>query len=117
MPWYFLLALTVLVLAYVVYRRRPRPLTAIPDADPEPVCGCGHNIAYHDLDAGECGEPMKVPVKWKRGEFGAPEPTHWEARPCACRRYTGPQPLPTFYAPEVADLPSPPIRGAGNPAA
>jgi hypothetical protein len=26
----------------------------------------------------------------------------YEHKPCACRRYSGPEPMPTYYAPEIA---------------
>ena len=47
-----------------------------------PVCGCGHHHSYHDPETGRCNATR----------FGDP---------CKCLSYTGPEPLPEFYAPEI----------------
>jgi hypothetical protein len=62
-------------------RKGPRPLAPV-----EPFCGCDHHRSFHDPQTGQChglmdGDPLKVP--------------------CTCRQYSGPVPLPEFYAPEV----------------
>ncbi|WP_067817503.1 hypothetical protein [Nocardia inohanensis] len=58
-------------------------------AQPAALCGCGHDLALHDRESGECHtETMR-----KTG-YGIKE---W-AR-CPCRRYTGPTPLEEFFAP------------------
>jgi hypothetical protein len=56
-------------------RKGPRP--------PKPVCGCRHHASYHEAGTGPC-------------HFNE----HY-AGYCRCRQYTGPQPLPEFYAPEI----------------
>ena len=71
-------------------RRKERPEGAI--------CGCEHSIAYHDRQTGQCAAVRKAPTKWD--EFG--DPVAWTEQPCTCRRYSGPEPLPEFYAPEIA---------------
>jgi hypothetical protein len=48
-----------------------------------PRCGCGHSIAFHDPQTRRC----HARVGYER---------------CACRRYSGPEPLPSFYAPQIA---------------
>ncbi|MVU81065.1 hypothetical protein GPX89_27935 [Nocardia sp. ET3-3] len=53
------------------------------------VCGCGHDLALHDREAGHChAETFRktgVGIKaWSR---------------CNCQRYTGPTPLEEFFAP------------------
>lgn len=58
----------------------------------QPICGCEHNISYHDPKTGECHGMMKVPSSMSRDSYH---------KPCTCRQYTGPQPLPEFYAPEL----------------
>jgi hypothetical protein len=72
--------------------RRRRPVQAA-------VCGCEHSIAFHDRATGKCGGMRKVGNRWN--EFG--DPTGWVEQPCTCRQYTGPEPLPQFYAQEIAD--------------
>ena len=65
---------------------------------PEAVCGCTHHHAYHDPGTGECkaavrGSPLS------RNQYGNWDA--WEQAPCACRKYSGPLPLPEVYAPEI----------------
>lgn len=84
-----------------------RELAASPSSDPsEPACGCGHHIAFHDPKVGKCHDQAKVPVRWQiepQADGGTKQvPVEWEARPCPCRRYVGPEPLATLYAPEMA---------------
>jgi hypothetical protein len=75
-------------------RKGPR----LPES-PKPVCGCGHHYAMHDPKTGECNVAVKgAPVKWDRWD----NPIKWEMTGCACLRYTGPEPLPSYYAPEIA---------------
>lgn len=49
------------------------------------ICQCDHGLAFHDRTTGHCG-----------GLAGDAD--------CRCRQYIGPEPLTTFYAPELADL-------------
>ncbi len=61
-------------------RRGPKPA--------EPFCGCEHHISYHDPKTAEChGDGNYI----GNGRYSR----------CTCRRYSGPQPLPEFYAPEI----------------
>lgn len=76
---------------------------ARPRTDPEPLCGCGHHVAHHedpDVDSKRpCRELMRVETVWNRSG----EPIRWDWRECTCTHYVGPEPLPTFYAPEITD--------------
>ncbi|MFJ9695535.1 hypothetical protein [Kitasatospora sp. NPDC101183] len=65
---------------------------------PEPVCGCTHHLAVHD-DQGRCHEESQTPVAWDADG----RPFAYELRACACRRYVGPEPLGTVFAPELVD--------------
>jgi hypothetical protein len=80
---------------------------------PEPICGCGHHLAYHDLHDGRCYAEVKrdqadaaatgSDVAASDSESGAAKPAPeslW--RRCACRRYAGPEPIATVYAPQIA---------------
>jgi hypothetical protein len=91
---------------------------------PEPVCGCGHHLAYHDLHDGRCyaevkEEKSKNALVWSTtgadadaesdanpgsGSGSGPDKTAVEPvwRRCACRRYAGPEPIATLYAPPIA---------------
>ncbi|MFF0635452.1 hypothetical protein ACFYTS_23460 [Nocardia sp. NPDC004151] len=59
-----------------------------PEQPSPALCGCGHDLALHDREAGHChaenfrktGAGIKA---WAR---------------CNCRRYTGPTPLEEFFA-------------------
>lgn len=57
----------------------------------EPWCGCDHHIAMHDQQTKECHAEDKVYIN------GFSQLVR-----CKCRRYTGPEPLPEYYAPEIA---------------
>lgn len=75
---------------FVPARRRP-------PKQPKPVCGCGHEIAYHDPKTSECHGRVEEATKYD--PFGSA--TAWKRVQCTCRQYDGPTPLPTIYAPEV----------------
>lgn len=68
---------------------------------PEPVCGCGHHLAYHDLHDGRCYAEVKREANGGGGDGEEPAAeVSWHQ--CACRRYAGPEPLATLYAPPLA---------------
>lgn len=58
-------------------RRVPKAVT--------PVCGCNHNVSFHDPKTGRCHKISSM-----------------DSSQCPCRRYTGPEPLPEYYAPEIS---------------
>lgn len=68
-------------------RKGPKPAKA-----PQPICGCSHHHSYHDPATGTCNSLMKVPETGSRL-------SHHE--PCTCKQYSGPVPLPEYFAPEV----------------
>ena len=57
----------------------------------QPICGCEHHHSYHDPKTGECHNRRSLGY-WA----GA---SHFED--CTCAQYSGPQPMPEFYAPEL----------------
>lgn len=65
---------------------------------PEPVCGCGHHLAYHDLRDLRCYAEVKRP----KAELAADGTRIDTWQQCECRRYAGPEPLATLYAPQIA---------------
>lgn len=76
----------------------------------QPICGCGHHRSYHDAQTGECHGAAKGTETVVRDENGKPVLDYWgdvqttsEATRCGCRHYTGPEPLPEFYAPEIGN--------------
>jgi hypothetical protein len=60
----------------------------------EPVCGCEHAFAFHDLRTGECHATVDVPTKYD--DYGCARA--WKQAPCSCRHYTGPIPLEQVYS-------------------
>ena len=59
----------------------------------KPVCGCTHHHSYHDRQTGRCGHTERIYLG--NGCYGQPDT-------CTCKQYSGPQPMPEFYAPEIA---------------
>ncbi|GAB3420845.1 hypothetical protein [Flindersiella endophytica] len=62
----------------------------------QPICACGHAVSFHGED-GRCRAEAEV-TEWKEGRWMGNT-----RQPCTCQKYTGPQPLPTFYAPEITE--------------
>jgi hypothetical protein len=70
-------------------RKGPKPVEA--------VCGCKHHHSMHDPTTGECNASVPVDKYTKSG--------HWvghDYKPCACLRYSGPEPLGVVFAHEIA---------------
>ncbi|WP_042407284.1 hypothetical protein [Streptacidiphilus carbonis] len=65
---------------------------------PEPVCGCTHHLAKHDR-SGKCHEVVEAPTAWD----AARKPLKYEARPCNCQQYIGPEPLGMVFAQDIVD--------------
>ena len=59
---------------------------------PRPECLCGHGINFHDENGGRCGVDV-------REVYALPFSNLMRGVRCACKRYTGPEPLPEFYHP------------------
>ncbi len=78
-----------------VGRRRRHPRAPKPVPPPKPVCGCGHGIHDHDPATSKCHGTKKA-YRWD----GFREVLDKYVS-CTCRQYSGPQPLPEFYAPEI----------------
>jgi hypothetical protein len=80
------------------YAERRELATQAANRPPEAVCGCTHHLAMHDKQ-GACHGTVEAAVEWDANR----QPTRYEARRCECQRYVGPEPLPTLYAPDLAD--------------
>lgn len=55
-------------------------------AEAEPICGCGHHLAFHTLE-GVCKEQVKTLMR--TNPHGFPE---YEVFDCTCQEYVGPVP-------------------------
>lgn len=75
-------------------RRRPAAR-----AGPKPVCGCTHHHSFHDPATGVCHGTKR---RAKYDETTGADLGYHEI-PCTCRQYSGPVPLPEFYAPEIGN--------------
>lgn len=83
------IAIGMILRSFPARRKGPKPVEA--------VCGCEHHHSMHDPETGACHATVQVSRYSRDGEW-----TGYEQKPCACRRYSGPEPLPSFYAPEIA---------------
>ncbi len=84
-------------------RRGPKPVKPV-----QPICGCGHHLSLHDPETKACHGSARGTETAVRDKAGDPVLDSWgyvqttyEKGPCACRHYTGPEPLPDYYAPEI----------------
>lgn len=88
-----LVALAGVLLGRFLPNRRKEPKGTEPI---KAVCGCGHHHSYHDPQTGACAHKKRLVTHsdvWN---------THYgETVECSCRQYSGPQPMPEFFAPEV----------------
>lgn len=73
----------------ITRRKSPKP--------PKAICGCTHELAFHDPSTGECHSVNTV-NKYRNGYFIGEEQVR-----CTCRQYDGPTPLPTVYAREILE--------------
>ncbi|WP_017605274.1 hypothetical protein [Nocardiopsis alkaliphila] len=69
---------------------RDRPTT------PQPICGCGHNLVFHDQQTKRCQTQVVIPGRWT----GQANSTY---RQCMCQGYRGPTPVDEYYAPDYLD--------------
>ncbi len=84
-------------------RRGPKPPKPV-----QPVCGCGHHFSLHDPETRACSGMVDGSREPVRSEGGKVVKDYWgdvvfsrPKVPCGCRKYTGPEPLPEYYAPEL----------------
>jgi len=63
----------------------------------KPVCGCSHHHSFHDPATGKCGFARAHSLG-----INATGLSQYETRHCTCLTYSGPVPMPEYYAPEMA---------------
>ncbi|MET9019178.1 hypothetical protein ABZV93_04260 [Actinopolymorpha sp. NPDC004070] len=86
-----ILLVGILIGRYLPGPGRPRR-HALEEA--KPLCGCGHSPSFHE-EKGRCHGLNEV-ARWEGGRWAGIESVS-----CSCQKYTGPEPLPAFYAPEI----------------
>ncbi|GAA1452819.1 hypothetical protein [Nocardiopsis tropica] len=64
--------------------------------NPQPLCGCGHHLVFHDQETKRCQTQVVIPGRWT----GQTSSTY---RQCMCQGYRGPLPLDEYYAPDYLD--------------
>jgi hypothetical protein len=57
-----------------------RNAALLPPPDPQPFCGCGHHLSFHNPRTGSCAE-----------------------EDCRCQQYVGPEPLGHIFAQPLID--------------
>lgn len=76
-------------LRQIELERARRQLEAAHPAPVKPICGCTHDVAFHNRSTGAC-----------HGETGRGK----NVRQCTCQGYSGPTPLSQIYADPLTDL-------------
>jgi hypothetical protein len=61
----------------------------------KPICGCGDSVSFHENGTGRCHAT--------RSHFVNRPDADYELTDCGCQKYTGPEPLPSLYAPEITN--------------
>lgn len=77
-------------------KRIPKPLA--------PVCGCDHDLAYHEPDGDGGGTICHGTVKTSAPRPDYDTPAHYIDSPCGCQQYSGPRIIdPGYVARELTD--------------
>lgn len=100
-----MLTLVIIVCAFIsgaffarlVITRPPKP-----PKPPQAICTCGHGKGHHIDGKGACQGEEKREVRWWTDAWGSTYPNKWDWFPCRCLSYTGPEPLPVFFSPEIS---------------
>lgn len=61
---------------------------------PQPICGCGHHLVFHNQESKMCQAQVVIPGRWT-GQSGS------TYRTCMCQGYRGPMPVDEYYAPDL----------------
>ncbi|MFC7327403.1 hypothetical protein [Marinactinospora rubrisoli] len=75
-------------------RPQPRQAVAAAPRSPQPICGCGHHLVFHDAEKRLCQAQVVIPGRWT-GEQSS------SYRKCMCQGYRGPLPVDEYYAPDL----------------
>ncbi|TQN31432.1 hypothetical protein FHX37_1335 [Haloactinospora alba] len=63
---------------------------------PQPICGCGHHLVFHDRETKMCQAQVVIPGRWT-GQSSS------SYRSCMCQGYRGPVPVDEYYAPDLLE--------------
>jgi hypothetical protein len=77
--------------------RKARKSPAVKEAAPLAlVCGCEHELAYHDPSTNQCHDTVSGTPVFKGGKWAVPRVQ------CTCRQYTGPRPIDQVFSPRIS---------------
>ncbi|GAB3499399.1 hypothetical protein [Nocardiopsis coralliicola] len=86
-------------------RERPEARRALPEAPPQPapqpICGCGHHLVFHDQESKLCQAQIIIPDRWTTGDRHPYAGQEGVYRQCKCQGYRGPVPVDEYYAPDL----------------
>lgn len=68
-------------------------LEASHSQNPQPLCGCGHHLVFHDHETKKCQTQVVIPGRWTGSQNSS-------YRQCMCQGYRGPVPIDEYYAPD-----------------
>ncbi|WP_046469875.1 hypothetical protein [Allosalinactinospora lopnorensis] len=72
----------------------PQQAVSAGQRNPQPICGCGHHLVFHDHESKRCQAQVVIPGRWT-GQSGS------TYRTCMCQGYRGPLPVDEYYAPDL----------------
>jgi hypothetical protein len=78
------LGMMLFLSGFLIGRQERRPQVSAPPPEPEPICGCGHHVAFHNTKAGDTGCRFQLVHNAFRADL------------CSCVRYVGPEIYPSF---------------------
>lgn len=80
----FLMAAMLIPLAalYIMRPRDPKKKKLTKGDEPDPICGCGHHLAFHTAE-GQCREQIPILAA---AEGGQPK---YDVYDCTCQQYVG----------------------------
>lgn len=109
-PFFMVIGATIAAVSFFAGRRTARretrrelqqhqiapPAPAQGQRTPQPLCGCGHHLVFHDQETKRCQTQVVIPGRWT----GQANSTY---RQCMCQGYRGPVPVDEYYAPDYLD--------------
>lgn len=83
------------ILGFLLGRQSGKRELPPPEPKPSLICGCDHELSYHDLKTGQCHETIPGETVWRAGKYQTSKVR------CNCRQYTGARPLETYWSPQI----------------
>jgi hypothetical protein len=96
--WYFAGVLVTALTFFIGQasgRRQKKPPP--PPKPPDLICGCRHELSFHDPETNQCHATNAESTYTKNGRH-----TGYKQIQCTCRQYTGPKPIDQVFQPRIA---------------